>query len=213
MSRRYPGYDVQSKRGGPSWNDITRRVVDARLAIPREPRFLDAAQWTILCALCARVVPQPRNRPEVPLAALIDARLHADLGDGYRDARLPPFRHAWCLGLAALDAGARDRHAVGFAALSPEQQDQLLASAQTGDLEHPAWQGMPPHLFFSLRLVHDITAAYYRHPVAWNDIGFGGPAAPRGYVRLGADHRDAWEAAEAKPGAEPRARELNRHVR
>ncbi|QJD59821.1 gluconate 2-dehydrogenase subunit 3 family protein [Pseudomonas sp. gcc21] len=213
MSRRYPGYDVQSKRGGPSWNDATRQVVDARLAVPREPRFLDAAQWSILRALCACVVPQPHDRPEVPVAALIDARLLADQGDGYRDARLPPFRQAWCIGLAALDAEALDRHAQGFATLSRTQQEQLLADAQAGELVHPAWQGMPSRLFFSLRLAHDITAAYYRHPVAWNELGFGGPAAPRGYVRLGANHRDAWESAEARPGTESRARELNRHVR
>ena len=27
--------------------------------------------------------------------------------------------------------------------------------------------------------------AFYSHPWAWNEIGFGGPAYPRGYMRLG----------------------------
>lgn len=28
-------------------------------------------------------------------------------------------------------------------------------------------------------------SAFYSHPWAWNEIGFGGPAYPRGYMRLG----------------------------
>lgn len=56
---RYPGYDVLRKRHTPSWDETTRRVVDARLAIRREPTFLDDAAWRTLDALCGRVVPQP----------------------------------------------------------------------------------------------------------------------------------------------------------
>lgn len=213
MSTRYPGYDVQRKRNGPSWNEPTRRAIDARLAVPREPRFFDAGEWRTLQALCARIVPQPANRPPVPLAALIDARVAAGRGDGYRDARLPPLPQAWRLGLAALEAEARLLHQRPFAKLDETSQDRLLGAMQCGESQHPAWSGMPAALFFSERLVHDITAAYYSHPQAWNDIGFGGPASPRGYVRLAADQRDAWEPAEAHPGEEQRVLELNRRVR
>jgi hypothetical protein len=30
-----------------------------------------------------------------------------------------------------------------------------------------------------------ILSGFYSHPWAWNEIGFGGPAYPRGYMRLG----------------------------
>jgi len=92
MSERYPGYDVLAKRDTPSWNEQTRRVIDQRLAMPREPRFCTAAEWPTLEAICARIVSQPATRPPVPLAAMVDAKLFADRGDGYRDARLPPLR-------------------------------------------------------------------------------------------------------------------------
>ena len=46
-------------------------------------------------------------------------------------------------------------------------------------------------------MLRDLYGAYYSHPTAWSDIGFGGPANPRGYVRLAADRRDAWEPIEA----------------
>ncbi|MGP0172616.1 gluconate 2-dehydrogenase subunit 3 family protein [Pseudomonas sp. NCHU5208] len=213
MSARYPDYDVQRKRQGPSWNEPTRQVIDARLMVPREPRFFEAAEWRTLEAICARIVPQPANRPPVPLAALIDGKAGSGHGDGYRDARMPPLAQAWRLGLAAVDAEALTLHQRPFAELEASEQDALLAAMQRGELHHPAWNGMPAKLFFSNRLVHDVTTLYYSHPQSWNDIGFGGPASPRGYVRLASDRRDAWEPAEAHPGQERRARELNRDVR
>lgn len=72
---------------------------------------------------------------------------------------------------------------------------------------------MPSAEFFSLRVLHDICGAYYSHPHAWSEIGFGGPANPRGYVRMVFDRRDPWEAAESKPGHEESAQKENRRVR
>lgn len=213
MKLIYPGYDVLAKRQTPSWNEATRRVVDARLALPRQPRFFDPAQWRTLQALCARIVPQPGDRPPVPLAAMVDDKVFENRGDGYRDARLPPLRQAWRQGLQALEAEAQSRHGKPFAELSDAKQDALIQAMQDDDLEHPAWGRMPAAAFFSHRLVHDIATAYYAHPTAWNEIGFGGPAGPRGYVRLGENSRDAWEPAMAHPGEETRALELNRRVR
>jgi hypothetical protein len=71
---------------------------------------------------------------------------------------------------------------------------------------------MPAAVFFHNRLLHDVVAAYYAHPIAWNEIGFGGPASPRGYVRLNYDRRDPWEASEARPGREEQARRENARV-
>ncbi|MDR5763272.1 hypothetical protein [Caballeronia sp. LZ035] len=98
---RYPGYDVTDKRDTPSWDEVTRGVIDERLATPTEPRFLDAVEWRALTALCACIVPQDHEREPAPLPALIDAKLVRDVGDGYRDARLPMLRDAWRIGLAA----------------------------------------------------------------------------------------------------------------
>jgi len=71
---------------------------------------------------------------------------------------------------------------------------------------------MSPAHFFEQRLLHDIVVAYWSHPTAWNEIGWGGPASPRGYVRMGLDRRDPWEAVEAKPGQEEVVRRQNRRV-
>jgi hypothetical protein len=208
MSKRFPGYDVLAKRHSPSWNEKTRQVIDERLSLPREPRFLGPNEWRTLDALCARVIPQPPTRPPVPLAAMVDAKLYEDRRDGYRDYRLPPLRDAWRRGLAGFEAEARRRYSVTFAELDGVEQDALLHAAQYGEIAGD-WDGMDPALFFKKRLVPDIVTSYYAHPTAWNEIGFGGPASPRGYVRMDFDRRDPWEAAEAKPGEEAQAREHN----
>jgi Gluconate 2-dehydrogenase subunit 3 len=215
MTERFPGYNVLNKRRSPSWNSQTREVIDARLAIdPKLHRFCDDAEWRALCAVCDQIIPQPSDRlARVPIAAMIDEKLHARKGDGYRDARLPELGQAWRLGLAAIDAEAALVDGKPFCELPHERQHAVLAKVQKGEVASPAWEGLPPRLFFAKRLLHDIVTAYYAHPLSWNQIGFGGPASPRGYVRMNFNRRDPWEAAEATPGREDDARQDNEHVR
>ena len=158
-------------------------------------------------------MPQPRTRPPVPLPAMVDTMLFENRGDGYRDHRLPPLREAWQRGLHAIDAEAQQRYTRRFHALAVDEQEALLQAAQYGELSHPVWSGMECAIFFAKRLLLDIVTSYYAHPTAWNEIGFGGPASPRGYVRMDFDRRDPWEAVEAKPGREADAAEENAHVR
>jgi hypothetical protein len=45
-----------------------------------------------------------------------------------------------------------------------------------------------------------VVQAFYSHPWAWNEIGFGGPAYPRGYAAFGSPHlgeREPWEGVES----------------
>ncbi len=209
---RYPGYDVLAKRDSPSWNDATRRAVDKRLSVPREPRFFGREEWLILQAVCDRIVPQPADRPPVPLAAYVDQKMFDRKHDGYRYDGLPEQGQAWKRGLAAFEEVARHTYDTGFAALSGERQDEILRRTQQGLLQADALEGMPTHSFFEHRVIQDIVAAYYAHPTAWNEIGFGGPASPRGYVRTALDRRDPWEASEARPGREAQALRENKRV-
>jgi hypothetical protein len=212
-SDRYPGYDVLSKWAGPSWNDKTREVITRRLSIAPEPRFFTADEFATVAAIAARIIPQPAARPPVPIAALVDRKLHGDILDGFRAPGTPRDGEAWRLGLKALDAEAQAAHGMRFSALTRAEQDALLRSAQAGELKTPEWGALRSHDFFNKRMAHDIVFAYYAHPIAWSEIGWGGPASPRGYVRLDFNDRDPWEAAEAKDGDEATARRINRHVR
>ncbi len=212
MRERYPGYDVLAKRNTPSWNEQTRRVIDRRLATPREPRFFSPDEFATVEALAARIVPQPSDRPPIPVAALVDAKLLEDKQDGYRGEGMPRPREAWRRGLGALDAEAQAAYGAPFRALAADAQERLIEQMRHGELHGPAWGGMPPRTFCTQRVMSDIVHAYWSHPTAWNEIGWGGPASPRGYVRTGYDERDPWEAAQATNGDTEAARRKNRHV-
>ncbi|KQP80272.1 gluconate 2-dehydrogenase subunit 3 family protein [Methylobacterium sp. Leaf117] len=210
----FPGYDVLAKRDTPSWNAKTRAVIDERLAItPETHRFLDKAAFATLQAVAERIVPQPSDRtPLVPVAAMVDHKLASGEHDGYRYAGLPEQGEAWRCGLKALDAEAQKAFGAPFSDLGAWAQDGLLKACEKGGLTGPAWDGMPSDLFFKKRIIPDLVRAYYAHPTAWSEIGWGGPASPRGYVRMGFDRRDPWEAAESYPGHEDEAYAENLRV-
>ena len=209
---RYPGYDVLRKWNTPSWNERTREVVAKRLAIAREPRLLSHKEFATLTAIADRITPQPNGREPIPIAALIEEKLLQGRHDGYRYEGMPREREAWERGLRAIDAEAMTEHGKPFTALNHLQQDALLKRVESGDAHDPAWGRMPPKSFFKLRVLSDIVRAYYLWPSAWNEIGWGGPASPRGYVRTDYDERDPWEATEVRDGDVETARARNRRV-
>jgi hypothetical protein len=47
-------------------------------------------------------------------------------------------------------------------------------------------------------LVTDCVTVYYGHPWAWDEVGFGGPAYPRGYMRLEEGEPEPWEVGEKR---------------
>ena len=194
----YASYDVLDKWDSPSWNDQTREVVAKRLNEVPERRFLTEEEWTLLEAISARLIPQPDRSEPVPITPFIDRKLAENRGDGYRYADMPPMREAWRRGLAAIEAESRKRHGASFTDLSETDQDALLRAVQSGEVESDEWRELPPKRFFKSLLLRQVVSIYYAHPAAWSEIGFGGPASPRGYVRLGRNQRDPWEA-KAEP--------------
>jgi gluconate 2-dehydrogenase subunit 3-like protein len=197
FQRRYPTYNVLDKWDTPSWNDRTRAVVAKRLREVPPRRFFSETEWELAEAICGRLIPQP-DRPDdpVPIVPFIDEKLHENRGNGYRYQDMPPQRDAWRIGLRAIDAEAHARRQHGFLELPHNQKDSVLRSVQHGDTLGDAWDDMPPKRFFSSVLLREAVTVYYAHPAAWSEIGFGGPAAPRGYVRMQANRRDSWEAIE-----------------
>ncbi|MGH9350816.1 MAG: gluconate 2-dehydrogenase subunit 3 family protein, partial [Terriglobia bacterium] len=79
------------------------------------------------------------------------------------------------------------------------EQDSVLKKLH--DSEPPAgeaiWRRLPVHRYWFL-LVQDVLDVYYAHPYAWDEIGFGGPAYPRGYMRLERGEPEPWEAPERR---------------
>jgi hypothetical protein len=194
----FRSYDVLDKIASPSWNEQTRRVVHRRLTEIPPRRFFTETEWAIAEAIAARIVPQTDRMSPVSIVPFIDEKLHQKRGKGYRYADMPPGPEAWRRGLAAIDDESRLAHGRGFVELSDDAQDSILGRVQRGEVASALWSGLPPRKFFTVILLDDIVGEYYAHPAAWSEIGFGGPASPRGYVRLGFDQRDPWEAEEER---------------
>jgi hypothetical protein len=134
IAGRFPGYDVLAKRRTPSWNEKTREVIARRLAVGPEPKFFTSDEFKTVEALAARIVPQPSSRSAIPVAVLVDEKLHLRNQDGYRHAGMPREDEAWRRGLQALDDEAELAFGGRFRDLNADNQDLLLTRMQKGEL-------------------------------------------------------------------------------
>jgi len=107
---------------------------------------------------------------------------------------MPPLQDAWREGMAGLGADARKRHGLPFAQLDAALQDATLLALQRGDADPAHFPRVTAQRFFTHMLLKAAASHFYAQPAAWSEIGFGGPASPRGYVRIGLDRADPWEA-------------------
>jgi hypothetical protein len=166
-------------------------VVLRRLGPPAPLRFFTEDEGAVARPLLDRLLGQDDD-PRIDVIADIDSRLALEMTDGWRYDDLPEDGQAWRDTLAALDDDAHSEHGKGFALLGSEQQMALIQRVQDCS---DKWHGMPAEQVWSLWTRY-ACAGFYAHPWAWNEIGFGGPAYPRGYKNLGFDSREPWEKPE-----------------
>lgn len=193
---RYPAADILAQRG--HWDEATRRVILDRVHNVPAYRYFDLSQRAILEALCARVIPQD-HRPaarRVPLAPWIDARCHQRVEDGFRFDDMPSNEVAWIWGLEGLDQTSRALIGGGFVEIGGGDQDAVLRVIRAGSPPGEVWERLPAKRWWLHIAVRQIAGTYYAHPFAWDEIGFGGPAYPRGYASLNFGAPEPWEARE-----------------
>jgi hypothetical protein len=189
---RFPGYDVLTEAH--RWDDVTAGVVLARLAPAGDLSFFTATEEAIATALCDLLLAQDCE-PRIPVVSLIDARLAAGETDGWRYEDMPEDGRAWRDTLADLDTDARTAHGVGFAGLDRPAAAALIQAVFDRSTKGADFHGRAANHVWSLWTRY-ATTAFYSHPWAWNEIGFGGPAYPRGYKNVGIDARERWEVAD-----------------
>jgi hypothetical protein len=187
MRGRYPDYDVLAAAG--HWDQLTRRVVLERVANVPEIRFFNEQETRTLRAFCDVVMGQDAE-PRIPVLEMVDAKLHAGRLDGFRHHDMPSDPETWRQVAANLDESAREAGCKdGFAATGAATQHEIVERFAKEELD---WQ-LPVGKAWGV-VMRGVLGAFYSHPWAWNEIGFGGPAYPRGYARLGAGQREHWEA-------------------
>jgi hypothetical protein len=194
---RYPDFNVLDEL--PHWDEQTAEVVLARVESPPGIHFFTPAEAETLKAYCDTITHQYRE-PRIPVLSFVDEKLLAGRLDGYQYEDLPDDRETWRIVAAGLDYSARaEWRAESFAAAPPTTREDIVRTFSEGKLAGGPWEQLNVSRAFKVTTKH-ICAAFYAHPWAWNEIGFGGPAYPRGYAAFGSDHlgdREQWEPVEA----------------
>ena len=189
---RFPGYDVLSEVD--TWDAVTAGVVLARLGPPPPIRFFTPAEQAVGAALFDLLLDQ-REQPKVQVLELVDARLAEAITDGWRYDEMPEDGPAFRMTFNFLDEDAERAGGAKFHQLDHDLQAELVQRIQDLNANGDQWHGLPAKHVWSLWTRY-ACAAFYSHPWAWNEIGFGGPAYPRGYKNLGPDKREPWEVKD-----------------
>lgn len=190
---RFPGFDVLDNVD--RWDDITAGVVLARLALPDQLAFFTPHEVGIAGPLLDLLLAQDGD-PRVPVLQLIDQRLAVGETDGWHYDDLPEDSDAWRQSLAFLDEDAQQAHSGrGFAHLVDAERAALIQTVQDLGDQGEKWHGWSGKHVWSLWTRYACTA-FYSHPWAWNEMGFPGPAYPRGYLNPGVDALEHWEVAD-----------------
>jgi hypothetical protein len=195
----YTGYSTLAQKK--NWEEATRKVVTERVEKAPPIRFFSQEEAALLGAVIDRVIPQD-DRAEartIPTLSILDERLYKNSLNGFRYEDMPPDQEAYKLAITAIEEMAQARFRESFPDLTVHRQELILKSLHAGkpDPGHPVWQRMPVHRFWGM-LMEDCVTAYYSHPWAWDEIGFGGPAYPRGYMRLENGLPEPWEKDEQR---------------
>lgn len=196
----YPGFSTLGQKA--FWDKTTRTVVVDRLESAPELKFFNEQEAAFWSAVFDHMIPQTDRVPErrIPIVPALDQRLHEGRTVGYRFEDMPHDRDVYKkFGIEAIDAEAQAHFGQPFLGLTQLEQDLVLRAIHDGRPKggKEIWERMNVHRFWQL-VISDAIEAYYAHPWAWDEIGFGGPAYPRAYVRLERGEPEPWEVEEQR---------------
>ncbi len=193
MRGRYPDYNVLDEAD--HWDELTRRAIVARAEDPPEICFFSETEAATLGAFCDTVLAQDRE-PKVPVLAMVDAKFASGLSDGFQYADMPPDPDTWRAVARGLDEQAAGAGAGSFATAGDDARMAIVGDFAEAKLAGGVWESLDVSRAWSV-VMRSALEAFYSHPWAFNEIGFGGPAYPRGYARLAPGLREEWEQPEA----------------
>jgi hypothetical protein len=191
-STRYPAYDVWEQHG--EWDEYTRQVVGKRRIAKLANQFFTHPEGLLLQTVVSLLIDEYRQEVLSFVMEHLDENLTKAIGESQRKVGVPERKELYRRGMAGIDEASHSLYHKSFLALDKERQLDVLAHIADGKAATTAaWAGLLQKDFFKT-LLYDVTSACYSHPTVWSDIGYGGPAYPRGYVRVEKGLVDPWEA-------------------
>lgn len=202
----YPGFSTLDQQK--YWDAATRKVVLQRVTQSIPIRFFTPEEAATMEAVVDRILPQEDRTAErrIPILPGIDERLYLNRLEGYRFNDMPPDQDAYRLAAHAFEEMAQELHGRAFHQLGVTEKERIIQSVHHAKprAAKRLWSEMNIERFWTM-LVSDCCNVYYAHPWAWDEIGFGGPAYPRGYMRLEEGEPEPWEVDERRYAWEPPA--------
>lgn len=194
---QYPPNTVRALLDTDQVTDVTRQVLTERLSAPsRQPVFFSADEYSILEAVCNRLIPQDDGSPVIEIWGGIDDRLAENKSNGWRYDTMPADQEAYRRGLAGIEESAQVLFQQSFRQLSNDQQDHIIGLVQSGDAPGAIWQTMPAERFFE-EMLAEAVENYYSHPLVQETIGYVGMADQPAWNRLGLNNLEDREPRQS----------------
>src|SRR5690606_2292716 len=115
-------------------------------------------------------------------------------GESQRKSGVPEAAAVLRAGLNAIEQGSHAWCSSPFLSLEPDVQMQSMQAISEAKAEpRTVWGSIPQKEWFQ-NLLQFTVESYCSHPEVWSEIGYAGPAYPRGYVRTQLGQLDPWEA-------------------
>jgi len=187
----YPSFNVMKEKD--AWDDHTQSIVIARLTSALDYLFLTQQEAELLSVLCSILVDDSTADVLQYVISHIDQTLFSSIGESQRKAGVPPEKELIRQGLLNLDHSAKNAFALTFVELDRVMQKQLLQNISEAKEPLSIWTGITQQAFFQ-KLLKLTIESYCSHPKIWSNIGYAGPAYPRGYIRTDIGQLDPWEA-------------------
>ena len=185
MHDHYPEGTVRALLKTDQVTEATRQVLIERLTEPAyQPQFFTTSEFTLLKAICDRLIPQEVDNKPIDMAGGIDKRLFQNESDGWRYDTMPADGDAYKLGLTGVDETSQLLFQQSFQQLSGNQQDDVLMNIQRAVAPGKTWEHLPAGRFFE-ELLAEAAHNYYSHPVAQEAIGYVGMADIPTWQRIG----------------------------
>lgn len=188
----YPDYDVMKEKD--AWDDHTQSIVSVRIIREKPYSFLTPTEAEILRSICTLLVDDARGDVIQYVLGHFDQAMMESYGESERKAGVPRAQTLLREGLKSLNQASITRYTKSFIGLDINEQENMLQELSESNAQPASlWKHLNQRALFK-KLLTLTLEAYYSHPVVWSEIGYGGPAYPRGYVRAQLGQLDPWEA-------------------
>jgi hypothetical protein len=186
----YSQFDVMNEKE--HWDPHTTEIVERRLH-SHNLSVLKHDEACTLFELCSALLAEKRNPILSYVTYHFDSKLKSDIGEGQRKKNVPKQMQLIQTGLQLLNEHCEKHYRMDFCHIEDEERKDLIGQMLSGSLKLQGQAEFPTKDF--IKKILDVAAsAYYSHPTVWSEIGYAGPAYPRGYVRSELGLTDPWEA-------------------